>query len=156
MAPAGKKPCAYGDAGCTLKTPHHALITTRAETEAHMRTRPFKLLHNPMTGENRQCEQDREEANMQRPSRGGKSPGKKKPPKTSQSGGTAEAKRPPRRTYLRETAKAKEPRSQGELPRTGSCQEDTRRDGHCAARERPHHTSTPSPRYIHNQLSLLS
>ena len=132
MAPASKKPCVYGDAGCTLKTPHHALITIRAETEAHMRTRPFKLLHNPMTEENRQCKQDREEANEQRPSRGGKSPGKKKPPKTSQSGGTAKAKRPPRRTYLRETAKAKEP-----LPR--SCQRGTTKDKELPRRhqERP-------------------
>ena len=66
MAPAGKKPCAYVDAGCTWTTPHHALTTTRAETEAHMKTHASERFHNPMTGENRQCEQDWEVANDRR------------------------------------------------------------------------------------------
>ena len=66
MAPAGKKPCTYADAGCIWTTPDHALITTRAETKEDVRTQASEHFHNPMTGENRQCKQAREEANERR------------------------------------------------------------------------------------------
>ena len=56
----------------------------------------------------------------QRPSRGGRTAGRKEPAPKNQPGGTTKAKRPPKGTCLRRAAKAKE-------PPTRSCQRGTTR-----------------------------
>ena len=147
MAPAGKKPCAYVDAGCTWTTPHHALITTRAKTKADMRTHASERFHNPMTGENRQCKQAREEANERR--RAKAEPRRENPRQE-------ESDEPTRRSCQgEETAKGDLPernrQGQGattnELPKgnyqgQGVAKKTPGETGHCAARECPRHTST--------------
>ena len=66
MAPADRKPCVYANTGCTWTTPYHDLITTRAKTEAYMRTHASECPHNPTLRENRQRARDREETNKRR------------------------------------------------------------------------------------------